>query len=345
MARTSPLAALVLTVMDSAEKLFLEDCKLGRRDKVRAALIRGQRLDVVDADDAGKSPLHHAAENGHVDVAKLLITRGADIEAEDRWQGRPLDLACANGHMLTVRLLLYHGAKIEANYFSALHYAAPHEAVLRLLLDYGGRSDHREENGATALIVAAESGYVDTLEVLLFRRADKEAVDEFGRTALHCAAENGHGAAAQVLLDYGANALARTLDGRLPSDMAGTAHGKVPDVLLAAEAAARSGAPTICSSYGGYDDVDGSEDEQPPPPRRSQRLHGSVTDSGATDEEETSNAAAGDRRRSSASSSSSLTRSHHSPPAPLPPHPRPQPPDQHDEPDPPYDLRKRRRTA
>ena len=319
---TSPLATLVLTAMDSTEKLFIEDCKLGRNGKVRAALIRGQRHDLVDIYDDGKSPLHHAAENGHPKVAKLLIVAGANVEAEDRWQGRPLDLACMNGHLLAVRVLLFHGAKIEARHFSALHYAVPHEGVLRLLLDYGGRIDYREENGATALIAAAESGHADTVEILLSRRAAKEATDEFGRTALHCSAENGHGAVAKVLLEYGSNALARTLDGRLPSDMAG-ANVDVRNLLLKAEATARSKKSALQvvfknsrSSTGGADGTDGREYEREQPARRCKRLRGGSecgSGSGATDKEEKSSGAS-DRRRSSASSSSSLTCSHHSPP-------------------------------
>lgn len=50
---------------------------LGDIEQVEQALQEG--LDVNSADEEGYSALHAAAENDHLEVVKLLISKGADI--------------------------------------------------------------------------------------------------------------------------------------------------------------------------------------------------------------------------------------------------------------------------
>ena len=45
-------------------------------------------------DEFGQTPLHLAAAEGQVDIAKWLIEEGADIEAEDIKGFRPLHHSC-----------------------------------------------------------------------------------------------------------------------------------------------------------------------------------------------------------------------------------------------------------
>ena len=58
--------------------------------------------------------LHIAAKNGHVDVAKVLIQNGADVNAvqKDRWT--VLDLAVKFGHIDFVKVLIQNGADVNA---------------------------------------------------------------------------------------------------------------------------------------------------------------------------------------------------------------------------------------
>ena len=56
-----------------------------------------------------------AAEKGHIDVMKLLLTVNANIEAMDNTYGQtPLSWAAENGHVDVVKLLLNSNANIEA---------------------------------------------------------------------------------------------------------------------------------------------------------------------------------------------------------------------------------------
>jgi ankyrin repeat protein len=65
-------------------------------------------------DKINRTALHHAAKYGHVEVAKLLLDRGAKIEAKDINDLTPLHLAASNGYLEVDKLLFDRGADIEA---------------------------------------------------------------------------------------------------------------------------------------------------------------------------------------------------------------------------------------
>ena len=46
--------------------------------------------------------MHLAAENGHEDVAKILVVKGAQVEVDDKKGQRPLHLAAKKGHVKMV---------------------------------------------------------------------------------------------------------------------------------------------------------------------------------------------------------------------------------------------------
>ncbi len=65
----------------------------------------------VNAQTLDRTPLHDAAQGGHVAIAKLLIANGADINAKALMGQTPLRLAKENRHKEMVELLKRHGAK------------------------------------------------------------------------------------------------------------------------------------------------------------------------------------------------------------------------------------------
>jgi hypothetical protein len=112
---------------------------------------------------------------GHRVVVKLLLERGAEVEAKDSKHGRtPLSWAAVNGHEATVKLLLDKGADVEAK-----------DKV------YGG----------TPLWWAAENGHEAIVKLLFDKGAGAESKDKYGQTPLSRAAVNGHEAVVKLLLD------------------------------------------------------------------------------------------------------------------------------------------------
>ena len=61
-------------------------------------------LQVNCQDFAGRCPVHLAAENGHEDVAKILVVKGAQVDVEDKKGQRPLHLAARKGHVKMVKI-------------------------------------------------------------------------------------------------------------------------------------------------------------------------------------------------------------------------------------------------
>ena len=58
----------------------------------------------------GHNPLSRASLMGHVDVVKLLIEQGADINAKNNYGGTPLHLASEEGYTEVPKLLNEKGA-------------------------------------------------------------------------------------------------------------------------------------------------------------------------------------------------------------------------------------------
>ena len=59
-----------------------------------------------------RTPLYIACFNSHVDAARLLLEKGAEV---DRAEGTatPLGIACEKGHVDAARLLLDKGAEVD----------------------------------------------------------------------------------------------------------------------------------------------------------------------------------------------------------------------------------------
>jgi ankyrin repeat protein len=180
-------------ILPLAENLVL---KKGWINTVKRLLYINQR------DSNGRTALSWAAERGHEAVVRLLLEKGADVEAKTTFGETALPIAARGGHEAVVRLLLEKGADVEANNgWTALHWAAGvgHEAVVRLLLEKGADVEAKTDNGGTALHEAARGGHEAIVRLLLEKGADVEAKTTYGGTALHEAARGGHEAVVRLL--------------------------------------------------------------------------------------------------------------------------------------------------
>ncbi|KAL5007075.1 hypothetical protein ScPMuIL_015881 [Solemya velum] len=95
--------------------------------EIATSMLKDQPDLVNVRDDDKYSPLHRACYNGHIDMVRMLLSRGADIQARtiDGWQ--PLHSAARWNQASVVSLLLHNGAEVNVQTQggqTALHLAA-----------------------------------------------------------------------------------------------------------------------------------------------------------------------------------------------------------------------------
>ncbi|KAI9455296.1 ankyrin repeat-containing domain protein [Russula earlei] len=80
--------------------------------KVAALLLKRLPVDIRSA-VMRRTPPHEAAIAGQVEIGKLLLDHGDDVDARGRGDLNPLHVAVLNGHFEFTRLRLSHGANVH----------------------------------------------------------------------------------------------------------------------------------------------------------------------------------------------------------------------------------------
>ncbi|XP_065914614.1 uncharacterized protein [Dysidea avara] len=122
-----------------------------------------------------RTPLMIAAEYNRQDVVKMLLNKGADLNARDEWERTPLMIAAEYNRQDVVKMLLNKGADLNA----------------------------RDERGRSALSIALWEGNEELAGALITAGADIKITDNAGNTMLMCAAEGGCTKVASDLLNTG----------------------------------------------------------------------------------------------------------------------------------------------
>jgi hypothetical protein len=115
-------------------------------------LLEKARARVDARDRFGRTALFPAALKGFVDVVRMLITAGADVDARDKEEK-------------TVLIVLAEEKEKKGGKAAAA--AEWSRAVLKVLLEAGANVEAADRQGRTALIWAADTAKVDMLEGLL----------------------------------------------------------------------------------------------------------------------------------------------------------------------------------
>lgn len=162
--------------------------------------------------------LYKAAKAGDVLKVEHLLALGADPNASQKNDNRPLSPAADQGHLEICRLLLAAGADVNAQGkigTSALMFAASgehhnqgHIEVCRLLLAAGADVNARNKAGASALIFAANSGHEEICKLLINAGADLNLKGGVGKSALLWAATANKPQTCKLLLLHGADVFA-----------------------------------------------------------------------------------------------------------------------------------------
>lgn len=70
-------------------------------------LIEEENFNVNDADYDGRTALHLASEEGHLDAVRYLVRQGANINCEDRWGTVPLRGAISFNRNVILFILVF----------------------------------------------------------------------------------------------------------------------------------------------------------------------------------------------------------------------------------------------
>uniref|UniRef100_A0A8B9HQ86 Ankyrin 1, erythrocytic a n=1 Tax=Astyanax mexicanus TaxID=7994 RepID=A0A8B9HQ86_ASTMX len=211
----------------------------------------------------GFTPLHIAAHYENLNVAQLLLNRGANVNFTPKNGITPLHIASRRGNVIMVRLLLDRGATIDAktkDELTPLHCAARngHVRIIEILLDQGAPIQAKTKNGLSPIHMAAQGDHMDCVRQLLQYNAEIDDITLDHLTPLHVAAHCGHHRMAKVLLDKGAKPNTRALNGFTPLHIACKKnHLRVMDLLLkhsaSLEAVTESGlTPLHVASFMGH---------------------------------------------------------------------------------------------
>ena len=121
----------------------------------------------------GETCLMIAANDGHLDICRLLIDKGAHLEAKDINGWTPLILASWEGHIEIVRLLCDRGADVKARNQDGrrpLHYAARygHISIVKEFIEVrNAEINARDDDSWTALRYARDNDNADIVSYLV----------------------------------------------------------------------------------------------------------------------------------------------------------------------------------
>ncbi len=258
----------------------------GAMESARVLIDSGADLNATDPD--GSTALVLAIINAHYELAAMLLESGADPEIADGsgmaalyamvdmhtlgWmQGRPAPKPTGSMAATDVlRMLLDYGANVNAPLKSPLllrHHALGDPVLgagatpimraaktddlvgARLLLEHGADLTHKQQNGTTALMVAAGLGWrdgggalpvydrgsegdaIEFIKLCLERGVDINAANDAGDTALHGAAVRGADSIIRFLVRQGARVNTANKQGRTPLDIALRREDRSPSTV------------------------------------------------------------------------------------------------------------------
>jgi ankyrin repeat protein len=162
------------------------------------------------------TPLHIAADAGHLEIARFLIQSGADVNSMNSSLRNPVLMAGYQGHKDVVKLLLENGANfdyVDDRGYTPLRWAAVRgkKDVVELYVAKGAKISIHE---------AAACGHFGFIDKKLSEGADINRLNQDGRTPLHQTVYSGNVETIEYLINKGADINTKSSNNETPLDLA-----------------------------------------------------------------------------------------------------------------------------
>ncbi|XP_048736719.1 ankyrin repeat and death domain-containing protein 1A-like isoform X1 [Ostrea edulis] len=164
-----------------------------------------ENINVNEGEMTGRTPLHLAAEAGHIEAVMRLIDMRCDADRRDKDGKTALHLAAEAGKNEVIKKLLNLGIEVsdrDAEGRTAMHIAAEegHMKVMEALFDFEAKADTETIKEMSPLHFATMRGHSDIVNKLIDRGAQVDAVNFQGNTPLHLAALNNQPEVTRILI-------------------------------------------------------------------------------------------------------------------------------------------------
>ena len=189
---------------------LMKACTMRNTNAINVLLRAGADPNITDND--GNTSLHHAVEGGcSKDVLETIINHGGDVNATNKNNRTSLMIACYKRNIDSISVLLF--AATDSNFSDVICDTCLHKAVragcniqaLQVIIDHCADVNAVNNEGATALLVACDTGQKESVNVLLRAGADTTIADVSGDTCLHKVLNREFGnETLQILIDHGA---------------------------------------------------------------------------------------------------------------------------------------------
>nr|XP_022906763.1 uncharacterized protein LOC111418452 [Onthophagus taurus] len=178
-------------------------------------LLIEKGADVNAKTNSNQTALHYAAIYGNIEVGRLLLENGVDVNWKDTSETTPLHFTAHKGDMEFGRLLLENGADINAKTNEGetpLYFAILNKKFEfgRLLIENGADINAKDKYKRTPLHLAASDKNSEFTWLLIENGADINAETMANETVLHSAAKGGDIELGRLLLKNGADVHAKS---------------------------------------------------------------------------------------------------------------------------------------
>ena len=214
--RLTTIAAVLLVGCGPSVDIH-QAAKDGNIEAIKQHLDAGGYVDAKNKKNIGTAfhgatLLHGAAENGHKEIAELLIAKGANVNARNRQGWTPLMVAAKRGKVDIAKLLMIKESDPNPHNkgWTSLHRAAYHNEVeiVAFLVEMGLDINAKDDQGQTPLHWPANYGKVQMVNYLISMGADVNPVATdgifSGETPLDAAIKDNQDVVAVLLTKHGA---------------------------------------------------------------------------------------------------------------------------------------------